>query len=34
MAHYDCSDYGYGMRIGWGYCERCTPKEYREWKRV
>ena len=28
MAHYDCSDCGYGMGIAFGYCVNCTPKEY------
>lgn len=27
MAHYDCSDCGASMGIGYGYCTECTPKE-------
>lgn len=30
MAHYDCSNCGAHMGIGFGYCRECTPKEYRE----
>ena len=30
MAHYDCSDCGSSMGIAFGYCNSCTPKEYKD----
>lgn len=27
MAHYDCDNCGAYMGIGYGYCDKCTPRE-------
>lgn len=34
MAHYDCSNCGASMGIGFGYCTSCTPKEYHDLNRA
>ena len=28
MTHYDCSNCGESMGIGFGYCSACTPSEF------
>lgn len=30
MAHYDCSNCGSYMGVAFGYCDDCTPKEYKD----
>jgi predicted ATP-dependent serine protease len=30
MAHYDCSDCGASMGVGYGICTACTPQEVLE----